>query len=101
MGPNRKIGRNSFIQSVLDAVDHFYRDVVQNLRNWQPSAPKLDGAKKDDTQKPDQPPVETIVSDPVAEIAESNDSSGNNESAVENNTDTVISEESPITPNSD
>ena len=101
MGPNRKIGRNSFIQSVLDAVDHFYRDVVQNLRNWQPSAPKLDGAKKDDTQQPDQPSVETIVSDPVAETAESNDSSGNNESIVDNNTDTVITAESSITPNSD
>ena len=48
MGHNKKRGRNSFIDSVLELIDLFYRDVVQNLREWQPTAPKLAPAKSRD-----------------------------------------------------
>jgi hypothetical protein len=41
MGVKRSSGNNSFVDSVLDAIDAFYADVVQYLREWQPSAPKL------------------------------------------------------------
>ena len=81
MGPNRKIGRNSFIQSVLDAVDHLYRNVVQNLRNWQPSAPKLNEAKKDVNQKPIQQTVEEIISETVAESPEGSTATADKHSA--------------------
>jgi hypothetical protein len=54
MGTKRGTGRGSFIQSVLDAVDLFYGDVLQNLRAWSPSAPKL-------REEPDSPDVPTAL----------------------------------------
>lgn len=41
MGLKRSVGKRSFIDSVLDALDDFYGDVVQHLKEWQPSAPKF------------------------------------------------------------
>ncbi|MGH8866568.1 MAG: stress response protein [Actinomycetes bacterium] len=41
MGTKRAAGRGSFIQSVLDAVDHFYGQVVQNLKPWAAAPPRL------------------------------------------------------------
>ena len=41
MGLNRSSGKRSFVDSVLGTLDAFYADVVQNLREWQPAAPKL------------------------------------------------------------
>jgi hypothetical protein len=38
---NRMAGRGAFIDSVIDAVTLYYRDVLQNLAAWRPSAPKL------------------------------------------------------------
>ena len=40
-GTKRGQGRGSFVGGVLDLVDAFYRDVVQVLRPWTPSAPKV------------------------------------------------------------
>ncbi|WP_105609302.1 hypothetical protein [Microbacterium halophytorum] len=40
MGTKRGTGKNSFIDSVLDAVDGFYADVVQHLKAWQAPPPK-------------------------------------------------------------
>jgi len=49
MGTKRGIGRGSFIDSVVDAIDAFYRDVLQNLRAWSPTAPKL----REEPESPD------------------------------------------------
>jgi hypothetical protein len=41
MGTKRAEGRGSFVTSVLDLLDEFYRSVVQNLKPWAAGAPKL------------------------------------------------------------
>jgi hypothetical protein len=41
MGTKRGTGRGAFIDSVTEAVDVFYRDVVQGLKVWAPAAPRL------------------------------------------------------------
>jgi hypothetical protein len=40
-GTKRGQGRGSFVGSVLDLVDRFYEEVVQGLKPWTPSAPRL------------------------------------------------------------
>jgi hypothetical protein len=40
-GTKRGTGRGSFIDSVLDAIDGFYEQVIQNLKPWMPAPPKL------------------------------------------------------------
>jgi hypothetical protein len=49
MGLKRVVGKRSFIDSVLDTFDDFYRDVVQHLKEWQPTAPKLQRSKGEET----------------------------------------------------
>jgi hypothetical protein len=34
-------GRGSFIDSVLDVIDIFYAEVMQNLRSWSATPPRL------------------------------------------------------------
>jgi hypothetical protein len=41
MGSKRGRGRGSFIDSVLDLVDVFYADVVQNLKAWSAAPPRM------------------------------------------------------------
>lgn len=41
LGSKRGRGRGAFIDSVLDAVDEFYRDVVQHLKTWRAAPPKM------------------------------------------------------------
>lgn len=41
LGTKRGIGRGGFITSVHEAIDVFYRDVIQDLRQWSPPPPKL------------------------------------------------------------
>lgn len=41
MGAKRGRGRGSFIDSVLDSVDTFYEEIVQNLKAWSAAPPKL------------------------------------------------------------
>jgi len=41
MGLHRSSGKTSFIDSVLNTIDDFYADVVQDLKEWVPSAPKM------------------------------------------------------------
>ena len=41
LGSKRGLGRGSFIDSVLDAVDAFYGEVLQNLKAWAATPPKL------------------------------------------------------------
>jgi hypothetical protein len=40
-GTKRGQGRGSFVGSVLDVIDRFYEEVVQSLKPWTPSPPKL------------------------------------------------------------
>jgi hypothetical protein len=53
MGTKRGNGRGSFIASMTDLVDHFYTQVVQNLRAWTPPAPQM--------RKPQQPTTDTTA----------------------------------------
>ena len=41
MGSKRGEGRGSFVTSLLDALDGFYGEVVQNLRPWSAKPPRL------------------------------------------------------------
>ena len=41
MGLKRDAGKGSFIDSVLETTKDFYGDVLQNLRPWKASPPKL------------------------------------------------------------
>jgi hypothetical protein len=41
MGLKRDSGRGSFVKSVLDTVEGFYVDVLQNVRAWKAAPPKL------------------------------------------------------------
>jgi hypothetical protein len=41
IGTKRGRGRGSFIDSVLDAIDSFYADVVQQLKAWTAAPPRL------------------------------------------------------------
>ena len=50
MGTKRGRGRGSFIDSVLDLVDDFYGEVVQHLKAWSATPPRM--------REPDVPPVE-------------------------------------------
>ncbi len=40
-GAKRGSGQGSFIDSVVKSVDQFYGEVMQNLKSWTPTAPKL------------------------------------------------------------
>ncbi len=40
-GSKRGTGRGAFIDSLLDAVDSFYEQVIQNLKPWMPAPPRL------------------------------------------------------------
>jgi hypothetical protein len=37
LGTKRQIGRGTFITSVVEALEKFYEEVVQNLRDWRES----------------------------------------------------------------
>jgi hypothetical protein len=50
LGAGRKVGRNSFIVSILDIVHSFYGDVVQGLTAWTPKAPKLPEGGRSSTE---------------------------------------------------
>lgn len=54
MGIKRGKGRGSFVQDTRRQAVDFYRELVQNLRPWRPSAPKLRAAPAE-TEAPAQP----------------------------------------------
>lgn len=80
MGTKRGQGRGSFVSSVLDLVDDFYRSVVQGLRPWSSAPPKLRQAEP--SQEDSEPGVA------VALVSTSLSSQDGSESA-------------PLTPSSD
>lgn len=74
MGTKRGTGKGAFIDSVMDAINVFYADVVQHLKPWTPSAPKMRdealsekvdantnlGLSSQDSPEPDEPQFTTI-----------------------------------------
>src|SRR5699024_7237121 len=78
MGTKRGRGRSAFIDTVLDAVNDFYREVVQHLKAWRAAPPRMrqlpaadadsgplsstglssqDGAAESNGSAPESPPV--------------------------------------------
>ncbi|MFT7839564.1 hypothetical protein Q5530_25760 [Saccharothrix sp. BKS2] len=57
MGSKRGTGRNSFIDSVLDAVTDFYENVVQNLKPWTSTPPPRIRPEEVFTPPADVPPA--------------------------------------------
>ncbi len=55
MGSKRSRGRGSFIDSLLDAVDGFYSEVVQNIKAWTATPPKF-------RETPEPPPPVALAS---------------------------------------
>jgi len=55
MGSKRGRGRGSFIDSMLDAVDDFYGDVVQHVKAWTAAPPKF-------RETPEVPPPVALAS---------------------------------------
>jgi hypothetical protein len=49
-GTARGQGHGSFVNSVLEAVDKFYADVVQRIKPWAPAPPKV---REDEAAEPD------------------------------------------------
>ncbi|MDQ3933449.1 MAG: stress response protein [Actinomycetota bacterium] len=58
MGTQRGKGERSFVAETRQHAIDFYRDLVQNLRPWRPTAPKLPEEPRDVpmTPQPDPPP---------------------------------------------
>jgi hypothetical protein len=54
MGVKRDNGRGSFVDSVITAGENFYRQVLQNLRAWKASPPKLKG-RAEEAEVPSSP----------------------------------------------
>jgi len=62
-GPKRGIGRGGFIDSVLDAVDTFYEQVVQNLKPWMPTPPRL---RSDEDIEPTDSVAPSLISTSIS-----------------------------------
>jgi hypothetical protein len=62
-GTKRGAGRGSFIDSVLDAIDAFYEQVIQNLKPWIPAPPRL---RSDDGVEPIEPVRPSLVSTAIS-----------------------------------
>lgn len=65
-GSKRGTGRGAFIDSLLAAIDDFYEQVIQNLKPWMPSPPRL--------RSPDEPKlVEPVPTSLVSTAISSQD----------------------------
>ncbi len=58
VGTKRKSGHGSFISDVSALLDHFYRDIVQDLEAWTPPAPQLRPAVEDAGEGEETPEAE-------------------------------------------
>ncbi|MBN4046809.1 hypothetical protein JYT90_00670 [bacterium AH-315-P07] len=91
MGLKQRTGsKGSFIDSVIAAIDDFYRDVVQRLKEWQPPAPKLSSNVNQASVTPDvsEESIEISVADtrePVYDNPESKQSSSDTSSLESRN----------------
>jgi hypothetical protein len=66
MGTKRGKGEKSFVLETRQQAVDFYRRIVQDLRAWQPSAPKLPAEPDDlpETPEPEPPPFSAEDRDP-------------------------------------
>ncbi|RLP98366.1 stress response protein [Micromonospora sp. CV4] len=62
-GTKRGSGRGAFIDSVLNAVDDFYEQVIQNLKPWMPAPPRL---RSPEDVQPVQPVAASLVSTAIS-----------------------------------
>lgn len=62
-GTKRGTGRGAFIDSVLNAIDDFYEQVIQNLKPWMPTAPRL---RTTEDIVPVQPVAPSLVSTAIS-----------------------------------
>jgi hypothetical protein len=62
-GSKRGSGRGSFIDSVVDAIDTFYEQVIQNLKPWMPAPPRL---RSDEEIQPTEPVSPNLVSTAIS-----------------------------------
>jgi hypothetical protein len=62
-GTKRGTGRGGFIDSVLDAIDDFYEQVIQNLKPWMPTPPRL---RSSDEIIPVEPVKPNLVSTAIS-----------------------------------
>lgn len=53
MGTKKARGRGAFIDSVVDAVDGFYNDVVQHLKTWSAAPPRMRDSELETPRPPD------------------------------------------------
>jgi len=65
MGKGRKTGQRNpgFITTILNLIDKFYEDIVQDIKPWQPPTPKLKRLEQD-------PPPDTNTSETVNHITD-------------------------------
>ncbi|MGK5681657.1 stress response protein [Actinoplanes sp. URMC 104] len=61
-GTKRGTGRGSFIDSVLTAIDDFYEQVLQNLKPWLPTPPKMRAAEDVEVESVSSALVSTAIS---------------------------------------
>jgi hypothetical protein len=66
MGLKGRAGRGSFINTVVESTKGFYGDVLQNLKAWKPSPPKL----KKPTEEKEEAASERPLPKPVEEAIE-------------------------------
>jgi hypothetical protein len=61
MGTKRGKGERTFVLETKKQAMSFYRSIVQDLRGWQPSAPKLpvEPDEAQETPAPEPPPFST------------------------------------------
>jgi hypothetical protein len=62
-GTKRGSGRGAFIDSLLDAVDTFYEQVIQNLKPWMPAPPRL---RSDEDIQPTEPVPPSLISTAIS-----------------------------------
>ena len=60
IGTKRGRGRGSFIDSVLEAIDSFYAEVLQHLKAWSAAPPKLRPEADAIATEPDNVPVALV-----------------------------------------
>ncbi len=78
LGSKRGRGRGSFIDSVNDAINAFYAEVVQNLKAWRPAPPQMRTLPTEDV--PDKRFTSTALSS--QDGSESEQDNGSSESVV-------------------
>jgi hypothetical protein len=62
-GTKRGTGRGAFVDSLIDGVDAFYEQVIQNLKPWMPAPPRL---RSDEDIQPIEPVAPSLISTAIS-----------------------------------